>query len=145
MPLSERNLSPGDHIYVKRKTALYSHHGIYSGDGKVFHYTGAEKEKKDPLVRKTTLEDFLKGGNLRKRDYKKRLSCSETLKIAKDLLSSNGYSLAFNNCEHFASYCATGNKKSRQVHNVIGALAGITLAVTGFILKKGRKKSADAS
>ena len=144
MTLSERDLSPGDHIFVKRKTALYSHHGIYAGDGKVFHYTGAEKEKKDPLVRKTTIGDFLKGGKLRRRDYKKRLSCSETLKIAKDHLASNGYSLAFNNCEHFASYCATGNKKSRQVHNLIGAFVGITLAVTGAIIKKSRKKSGDA-
>ena len=144
MPLSERELRPGDHIYVRRRAALYSHHGIYAGDGKVFHYTGAEKEKKDPLVRITTIGDFLKGGKLRRRDYKRRLSRSETLKIAKDHLSSNGYSLAFNNCEHFACYCATGNKKSRQVHHVIGAAFGITLAVTGAIVKKTRKKMGGA-
>jgi hypothetical protein len=143
MPLSEKDLRPGDHIYVRRRAALYSHHGIYAGAGKVFHYLGAEKEKKDPLVRITTIGDFLKGGKLRRRDYKKRLSPPETLKMAKGHLASNGYSLAFNNCEHFACYCATGNKKSRQVHNVMGALVGITLAVTGAVIKKSRKKSGD--
>ena len=93
MPFSVRDLSPGDHIYVRRKAALYSHHGIYAGDGKVFHYTGAVKEKKDPQVMKTTIVDFLKGGKLRRRDHKKRLSSSETLKIATDNLSCNRYQI----------------------------------------------------
>ena len=143
MSLSEKDLSPGDHIYVKRKAAFYSHHGIYAGDGKVLHYTGAEKEKKDPLVKITTIGDFLKGGKLRRRDYKKRLSYSETLKTAKDHLSTNGYSLVFNNCEHFACYCVTGNRKSRQVRHAMGAFVGVTLAVTGAIIRKRRKKAGD--
>lgn len=68
MILSKEDLNLGGHIYVRR--LLYSHHGIYDGDGNVVHYTGAEKEKKDPLVKETDIEDFLKGGKLRRRDYK---------------------------------------------------------------------------
>ncbi|MBN2061475.1 MAG: lecithin retinol acyltransferase family protein [Deltaproteobacteria bacterium] len=142
MILTERDLDPGDHIYVKRKTLFYSHHGIYAGEGEVIHYQGTEKEKKDPVVRKTGMDEFLNGGRLKRRDYKRRLPPFETLKIAHEHLSDKGYSLAFNNCEHFATYCATGKKKSRQIQRVVGSIAGITLAVTTALIrrKKSRKK-----
>jgi len=53
----------------------------------------------------------------------------ETLSLARKHLSNNGYSLALNNCEHFAAYCATGKKKSKQVRKAVGGLIGITLAI----------------
>ena len=137
MILIEKDLKDGDHIYVKRKGLLYSHHGIYAGEGNVIHYKGAEREKKDPVIRKTNMEEFLSGGKLKRRDYKKRLPHSETLRIAREHLSNNGYSLAFNNCEHFATYCATGKKKSRQVRKVVVGIVGFAFAVTATII--GRK------
>ena len=138
MSLSEKDLNLGDHIYVRR--LVYSHHGIYAGDGNVIHYTGEEKEKKDPLIRETDIEAFLKGGKLRRRDYKKRLPPSETLSLAKKHLSDNSYSLAFNNCEHFATYCATGKRKSRQLREAVGGLVGIALTITGTIIQIKRTK-----
>ena len=108
-----------------------SHHGIYTGDGTVIHYSGEEKEKKDPLVRETDIEEFLKDGKLRRRDHKKHLPPSETLGLASHHLSYHGYSLAWNNCEHFATYCATGRKKSKQVRTVVGGLIGVTLVAAG--------------
>ena len=140
MSLSEKDLNLGDHIYVRR--LVYSHHGIYTGDGNVIHYTGEEKEKKDPLIRETDIEAFLKGGKLRRRDYKKRLPPSETLSLAKKPLSDNRYSLAFNNCEHFATYCATGKRKSRQLREAVSGLVGIALTITGTIIQIKRKKKA---
>jgi hypothetical protein len=134
--LIEKDLNQGDHIYVRRKGLLYSHHGIYSGEGTVIHFKGAVREKKDPVVIKTDLENFLNGGKLKRRDYKKRLLHDETLRIARDHLSKKRYSLRVNNCEHFATYCATGKKKSLQVRKVIGGIATITLAVTGTVMKK---------
>jgi cell wall-associated NlpC family hydrolase len=138
MSLSQEALSLGDHIYVRR--LVYSHHGIYTGDGSVIHYTGEEKEKKHPLIRETDIEAFLKGGKLKMRTYKKRLPPSETLGLAKRHLSDNSYSLAFNNCEHFATYCATGKRKSRQLRQAVGTLAGIALTITGTIIHIKRKK-----
>ncbi len=138
MSLSKEELNLGDHIYVRR--LLFSHHGIYAGDGNVIHYTGEEKEKKDPLVRETNIEDFLKGGKLRRRHYKKHLPPFETLSLAKEHLSNNGYSLTLNNCEHFATYCATGKKKSKQVRKAIGGVLGIALAITGTIIRVKRPK-----
>ena len=120
--LSEKHLKPGDHIYVRRKGILYSHHGIYAGKNSVIHFRGSENEKVDPVVRKTKLGHFLQRGKLRRRDYKERLPHSETLKIAKRDLFTRSYSLKSNNCEHFATYCATGKRKSKQVRRTISGI-----------------------
>jgi cell wall-associated NlpC family hydrolase len=133
--LNEKNLESGDHIYVRRKRLLYSHHGIYAGDGTVIHFRGIEREKKDPVVIITDLENFLNSGKLKRRNYKKRLPHSETVRIARKHLSEKGYSLAFNNCEHFATYCATGKKKSRQVRRAVSGIVGVTLAVTATVIR----------
>lgn len=37
--IKKEELKPGDHIYSWRHSYLYSHHGIYTGDGKVIHFT----------------------------------------------------------------------------------------------------------
>ena len=134
--VTEDDLIRGDHIYVRRKGLLYSHHGIYAEGGTVIHYKGADKEKRDPAVIITDIDNFLNGGKLRRRNYRERLPYSESLRIAREHLSKKRYSLRGNNCEHFATYCATGKKKSLQVRRVIGGIATITLAVTGTVIKK---------
>ena len=134
--ISEDDLIRGDHIYVRRRGLLYSHHGIYAGEGNVIHFKGAEKEKRDPAVIITAIDNFLNGGELRRRNYKERLPDSESLRIAREHLSKKRYSLRGNNCEHFATYCATGKKKSLQVRRVITGIATITIAVTGTVMKK---------
>ena len=73
---------------------------------------------------------------MKRRDYKKRVPHAETLRIAREHLSNSGYSLAFNNCEHFAAYCATGKKKSIQVRKVVGGIVGITLSVAATVIRK---------
>jgi hypothetical protein len=138
MSLSKEDLRLGDHIYVRR--LLYSHHGIHAGDGNVIHYTGEEKEKKDPLVRETDIDDFLKGGKHKRLNYGKRLPPSETLRLAKEHLSDKSYSLTLNNCEHFATYCATGKKKSKQVRKAAAGFLGVTLAIAGAIIRTRRSK-----
>ncbi|GAA0146929.1 hypothetical protein LIER_06757 [Lithospermum erythrorhizon] len=37
--IKKQDLCKGDHIYSWRHAYIYSHHGIYIGDGKVIHYT----------------------------------------------------------------------------------------------------------
>ena len=56
--LIEEDLNHGDHIYVRRKGLLYSHHGIYTEEGAVIHYKGADKEKRDPAVIITDIDKF---------------------------------------------------------------------------------------
>lgn len=129
--LTEADLFPGDHIYVKRRRRLYVHHGVYMGDGKVIHFTGSVREKKDPKVQETDLSGFLKGGVLRRRDYEERLRASETVTVAKNQLSDSRYSMLWNNCEHFATYCVTGKRKSWQVRR---AFSGLGTVAAGFVL-----------
>ena len=141
MSLSEKDLKKGDHVYVRR--LLHSHHGIYTGEGRVIHFKGAWKEKSDPVVRETTLHDFLRGGRLRRRDYKERSPREETVRLARQLLNGKNYSLIRSNCEHMATYCATGKASSRQVQRgTIGLVcAGVVGAVTvtwGLLGKKRR-------
>jgi len=133
---TESDLLPGDHISVKRKSRFYTHHGIYIGDRKVIHTTGSLREKVDPEVRETDLSRFLKGGILKRPVYEKRLPASETIRIAKEQLSNKNFSMIWNNCEHFATYCATGKKKSRQTKGVLAGLSIVAAGLGLFVLTR---------
>ncbi len=114
----------GDQIKVNR--GLYDHHGIYIGDDKVIQFGSLSKEL-DPskaMVIETSLEDFLKGGELLVAEYseeenKKRRTPDEIVSYAKAHLGDSGYDLVNNNCEHFSNECAFGEHKSFQVDNVL--------------------------
>jgi len=142
--LTEADLLPGDHIYVKRSSRFYKHHGIYIGHGKVIHVSGSIREKVHPEVRETDLSLFLKDGVLRRRVYEKRLPASETIRTAKKQLRNGGYSMIWNNCEHFTTYCVTGKTKSRQVKRVLsglGTAAGVALLVLAGVVSSAARKS----
>ena len=136
VPLSEADLLPGDHVYVKRSSRFYKHHGIYIGHGKVIHVSGSIREKVHPEVRETDLSLFLKDGVPRRRLYEKRLPASETIRTAKKQLRNGGYSMVWNNCEHFATYCVTGKKKSLQVRKIIAGLSTVTAGIAVFVLTR---------
>jgi hypothetical protein len=138
--LTEEDLLPGDHIYVRRGGLVYSHHGIFAGERSVIHFKGEDKEKRDPFVVLSDIESFLNGGKLRRRIYKERLPHSETLRMARELLSTKGYNLASNNCEHFATFCATGKGKSKQVRRTIASFGIIGIALIGRLTEQKLKK-----
>ncbi len=134
--LTEADLLPGDHICVRRRGRFYTHHGIYMGDGKVVHFAGSIREKIDQVVHETDLSRFLKDGIVRRRGYKQRLPASETIRIAREQLSDRSYSMIWNNCEHFATYCATGKKKSRQVRRALSGMGTVAVGVVLFVLTR---------
>lgn len=57
-------------------------------------------------------------------------SPKETIKRAYSRAGEAKYNLASNNCEHFAVWCKTGLKQSRQVDNVINILCGNAIPIT---------------
>ncbi|KAL3728040.1 hypothetical protein ACJRO7_032742 [Eucalyptus globulus] len=125
-------LKPGDHIYTYRRYGLYTHHGIYVGEGYVIHFTRTG-------VDKTCLGCFCQEGEkvhfLRSYTYGRPLleywlrrwgTCTtlpdtklpqEVVNRARELHEGDGfgeYDLINNNCEHFATFCRTGLRASAQ-------------------------------
>ena len=128
-------MARGDHIYVVRK-AGYSHHGIDYGDGTVIHFSGEPgAAKRDACITRASLDDFLKGGRLKVREYGLRDDPDTTIARAESELGSTNYHLISNNCEHFATWCCTGKKASAQVRGATsltthGVVTGTSAAAT---------------
>lgn len=133
-------MARGDHIYVRRRFGIYSHHGIDCGDGSVIHFTGEPGQSKERAsIARTGLDDFLAGGKVRVREYGERHSPDVAVDRAESRLGENGYHLAFNNCEHFAAWCCTGREQSHQVRGVAasaasGAVTATTVASTASVV-----------
>lgn len=142
----------GDHIMVKRWHGLYYHHGIDMGDATVIHLAGEPLRRKDARVCRTTMTEFLQGGEKVLVEYGDGIDLLPqcvTAKNAEACLEQDGYSLLYKNCEHFATYCKTGRPESEQVKSYlrIGAtivLVGVTtigVAVASKVLGKGNRKT----
>ena len=121
-------MAKGDHIYVRRLG--YTHHGVDCGDGTVIHFTGEPFRKTTSSIERTPMAEFGKGSRVRTRAYRKRDRPEVTMDRAESRLGFPGYNVAFNNCEHFATWCCTGEFKSRQVRNVARGAKGA--ATAGF-------------
>lgn len=109
------------------RTMTYRHYGIEVEDGNVIHFIcDSILYTNEGTIKKTSMEEFLKDGvkeidsNIECKFSKERI-----VKRAYSRLNTkfNGYSIYNNNCEHFAAWCANGNKTSRQVYLVKGGQA----------------------
>ena len=125
----------GDHIFVlcERNTVSFEHHGIDCGDDTVIHFSKATG--KGIITRDTMsyFESLSIDGNLYAPEYKKCDSVSVVIQRAMSKLGKGEYDLGLNNCEHFASWCKTGNKKSKQVNTVVRTV-GFTASTVGTAL-----------
>ncbi|MBI1318366.1 MAG: hypothetical protein GC168_05360 [Candidatus Hydrogenedens sp.] len=129
-------MARGDHIKVARLGGLYYHHGIDMGDGTVVHFSGEPLRLADAKVERDSLELFSGGYPVQTVAYGGRVAEPETIvETAQSYLGASGYKLWTNNCEHFACYCVTGEKKSDQVRRTLRAAAGIAAtAAAGVVL-----------
>ena len=119
-------MAAGDHLRVERR--LYWHHGIDMGDGTVIHASGEPgRMKLDAEVRRSVMDEFLRGGIAVVANATDRLSPADIAARALSALGGRDYSLLFNNCEHFARWCESGRAASRQVDTY--ALAGAALGI----------------
>ena len=116
-----KNLQLGSHLSVSR--GLYYHHAIYIGDNQVIHYSGFAEPFNKGSIEQTTLENFLGGRDqFTVVNYPSNTviyTNEEIVERAYRCLGEDDYNLLFNNCEHFACWCVTGEKRSEQVRKVM--------------------------
>ncbi|KAJ8403561.1 hypothetical protein AAFF_G00348870 [Aldrovandia affinis] len=134
------SLQRGDLLEVPR--TLFIHFGIYLGDNKVAHLMPdimpvitsdrCQIQKmvtnkrlllgvlsKNATIRVDTVEDFAYGStillnNMDNTLKKQPLANEEVARRAEKLIGVIAYSLLWNNCEHFATYCRYGSPVSLQ-------------------------------
>lgn len=107
---------------VRRADMGPEHFGIFDGDRGVYHFQG--DSPKSAIIKWTTLSEFESGGKARVCSYyDKAFTNKEIVNRAASRIGTDfgGYDLVTNNCEHFASWCATGVRKSLQTNNVNSA------------------------
>lgn len=133
-------LRPGDHICCRRYGLVYAHHGIYLGGDQVVHYSDSAGigRKAGACVGVSTLSEFLRGDPLRRVKYSDAHSGEQALLRAEKLLEAGGYSVIWNNCEHFATFCVTGRRRSVQVLRALTIAASAVAAVALMGVKRGR-------
>lgn len=107
----------GDHL-VSPRTG-YTHHGIYSGGGKVIHYSGLADGLQSGAIEETTLEAFSNGRGFTIRHYNNpRFKGRYVVDRALSRLEEDLYCVRTNNCEHFCEWCINDEHSSEQVNSV---------------------------
>lgn len=143
-PPSPLLLRRGDLLEVPR--TIFTHYGIYLGEHRVAHLipdilpvlTSDQKligsvitnkrlilgcVYKQATVRVDTLEDFAYGSKILVNHMDGKMSRGafdneDVAHRAEKLIGSIPYSLLWNNCEHFVTYCRYGSAVSRQTEKV---------------------------
>lgn len=111
----------GDHLVTPRLG--YTHHGVYVGNGRVVHYSGLADGWKSGDICLATLKEFSSGKKILVKNHSDRAHLRrKTVRRAFMRLGENKYNIAWNNCEHFASWCISGNHASEQVDDALMAL-----------------------
>ena len=105
----------GDHLRAGRPGG-YHHDGIYLGIGQVIHLTSIPGEgTAGARVRIDPLEVFASGRPVTARPYAGNHDPDAIITRALSQFGEGNYHLLFNNCQHFARWCATGDRVSEQV------------------------------
>src|SRR5438046_2569211 len=115
-------MAQADHVYVHRLG--FTHHGLDLGDGTIIHYSGELWEKSNAVIRQTSVEDFARGCEVHVRRYGKADPPEMTVERAKSRVGEDSYHCVFNNCEHFVTWCKTGEQKSEQVKDATAVACG---------------------
>ncbi|XP_048241396.1 phospholipase A and acyltransferase 3-like [Haliotis rufescens] len=118
------SLEPGDQVEFER--GIYSHWGVYIGDGYVIHLASVDGQSfnkaEKAVVRKDKIMDVAGNSRMNKNNSKeekyglKAYSKSEIVKRATNQLDRTGYNLLASNCEHFASWCCY----AIEIHDQVG-------------------------
>ena len=137
-------MARGDRLEVERwiagSTVTYLHHGIDVGDGTVVH--ARPDDFANPFgggrVVRTSREEFAGGRPVRTTvEPPASFSPGEIVSRALDHVGREGYSPLVDNCEHFATWCATGRRSSRQAEIVLERLAAAAARTIAAVSARG--------
>jgi len=104
----------GTHLTTPRRG--YVHHGIYTGDGRVIHYSGFSRAFRRGPVQEVPLEQFARGRGVQAHAGVSALFAGgEAVARARSRLGEDRYRVWSNNCEHFVHWCLSGSSRSAQV------------------------------
>lgn len=110
---------PGSVIRVSLAKAIilnFDHYGIYAGNNEVIHFS-------EGTVKYGSMNDFISDAAIGENyievmefpeEITKGITLNDSLNRAKSKLSQAEYNLLFSNCEHFATWCRTGQAVSSQ-------------------------------
>jgi len=119
------------HLVTPR--ALYSHHGIYVGSGRVIHYGGLGCGLRRGPVEEVSLERFAHGRGIRVRHDLAHFGSREIVARARSRLGEHRYRILTNNCEHFCAWALRGESRSSQVETIRATLAAVWHAIRAAI------------
>ena len=106
-------MARGEQVYVMRDVVgvPYQHHGIDCGDGTVIHY----RKVGTATVTRTSTDAFAQGQPVYVLARSVAFIPDVVVERAESRLGEQRYNLFFNNCEHFANWCKTGDSVSPQL------------------------------
>ncbi|CAG9170405.1 hypothetical protein LMG23992_01575 [Cupriavidus laharis] len=94
----------------------YTHHGVYTGSGKVVHYEGLSRLLRRGPVNEVTLAEFAHGRPVWiQHSPGARFAGAQAVQRAYSRLGEDRYRLMSNNCEHFCTWCLYGESRSDQI------------------------------
>ena len=117
---------PGDILYRRLKgvKGMFYHYGVYIGKQEVIQFMCSEDNCNEGILEKVSIQEFLAGSSelwvqthFRFEAMKKKDICKKAFEIYQldeEQEDWCEYNWRRNNCEHFANYCATNHKYSRQ-------------------------------
>lgn len=133
-------MAAGDRLRVERRfarsTVTYMHHGIDVGDGTVVH--ARPRDFARPLeggsVVRTSRGEFAGGSEVFvTHEPAANFPPDEIVARALSQVGRDGYCPVVDNCEHFATWCASGERSSRQVEIVVGRIGAAAKRVAAAV------------
>ncbi|BFZ05769.1 hypothetical protein BsWGS_08808 [Bradybaena similaris] len=131
-----QSLSPGDRVQFHR--FLYSHWGIYIGDGNIIHVSEDNEDK----AAKVKIDNFWdvagedKASKNNGQDIEwSSLSAEQIIRRARSYVGNTEYDQLFDSCEHFVNWCRYDRVVRQQVDNFLTgvAIVGIGALTVGAL------------
>ena len=102
----------GSHLMVDFR--WYQHHGISLGDGRVVHFGRGVFDMLNACIEVVSEDIFSAGKKIKVINSPTEFEPAVIVERALGRVGERGYELFENNCEHFVSWCRSGEMSSRQ-------------------------------